>query len=204
MFEIDLYNLLQCALALIILINPVSKVFILSTIFSKKIVKKDFVHICLKSTYIALAILLLFTWAGNFLLRNVFQVDIYSLQILGGLVLSQRGLSALNKGVFFETKSKKKLEDMSIVPLASPMIAGPATISAAISFPHRYGLPVTSIAIIVTVFINLLIMINTKSISNFLLKYNMMGAMIRITGMIVATIGVQMMLNGIHQFIAVI
>jgi len=143
MFEIDYYSLLQCSLALIILINPVSKVFILTTFFTKKIVKKDFVHICLQSTYVALIILLTFTWAGKYLLRDIFQVNIYSLQLVGGLVLLQRGLSALNKGVFFETKTRKRLEDMSIVPLASPMIAGPATITAAISFPYKYGMIIT-------------------------------------------------------------
>jgi multiple antibiotic resistance protein len=138
---------------------------------------------------------------GNFMLAKFFHIQIYAFKIAGGTVLFMRGLDALNKGLFFELNHKQKLEDMSIVPLASPMIAGPATITAAVSFPAQYGIPVTSLSIILAVCVNLLIMMLAPVITTHLIKQNIMGALIRITGLIVATIGIQMMLDGFRVFI---
>ena len=44
-------------------------------------------------------------------------------------------------------------------------------------------------------------MLFAKKIGKTLIKYNFMSALIRITGLIVATIGVQMILDGIRNFI---
>ncbi len=101
----------------------------------------------------------------------------------GGLKPEQR--------LFFELNHNQKLDDMSIVPLASPMIAGPATITAAVSFPAQYGIPVTSASIILAVCVNLIIMMLAPFITTHLIKQNIMGALIRITGLVVATIGIR-------------
>jgi len=145
---------------------------------------------------------LIFTFIGNFLLVTFFNIQIYSLKIAGGIVLVFRGFEALNKGVFFELSHNQKLEDLSIVPLASPMIAGPATITAAVSFPAKYGLVITAFSILAAVAVNLFIMIISPRIAGALSKHNIMGALIRITGLIVATIGVQMILDGLGEYIS--
>jgi multiple antibiotic resistance protein len=160
--------------------------------------------ISLRASVIAGVILILLAWAGTPLLKHVFHVDIYSLQIVGGLILLYRGFLALNHGLFFESDLNQRLEDASIVPLASPMIAGPATITAAVSFPGRYGMTNTLLAIACAVFINFLVMIGTRFFAAHLKRYNLMGALIRITGLIVATIGVQMMLDGLLQYIKLV
>jgi len=193
----------DCTLALVALINPISKIFLVSTL-NEKYSTKEINHILIRSSIVALVILLLFIFLGNFLLTRFFHIEIYSFKIAGGIVLFMRGLDALNKGLFFELKHKQKLEDMSIVPLASPMIAGPATITAAVSFPAQYGISITSISIIIAILINLLIMILTPLMVSHLSKHNIMGALIRITGLIVATIGIQMVLDGIKEFIKTI
>ncbi len=194
--------LLNCTLALLALINPVSKIFVLSTL-AEEADSRELRRISLKASMIAGAILLIFALSGKFILQTIFHVQLYSFQIVGGIVLFARGFMALNKGLFFETEANQKLEDASIVPLASPMIAGPATLSAAISFPVQYGLGRTLTAIIIAVTVNLLVMIYSQKIGSVLKRQNLMGALIRITGLIVATIGVQMMLEGILAYLSV-
>jgi multiple antibiotic resistance protein len=81
------------------------------------------------------------------------------------------------------------------------MIAGPAAISASLSFPVKYGLTITLASIVVSVLINLLIMFYSKVISTLLMRIHFMEASIRITGLIVATIGIQMILDGITDYI---
>ena len=51
--------------------------------------------------------------------------------------------------------------------------------------------------------INLAVMIYSRTISGVLIRYNFMGALIRITGLIVATIGIQMVLDGVLDFSSV-
>ena len=195
-----LNSCLDCSLALIALINPISKIFLITTL-KENTDSAGLRHIIIRSTTVALVILLTFTFAGSFLLIKLFHIQIYSFKIAGGIVLIFRGFEALNKGQFFELKHKQKLEDLSIVPLASPMIAGPATITAAVSFPAKYGLTVTSLSIIAAVTVNLLIMLASPQITGTLTKHNIMGALIRITGLIVATIGVQMILDGLGDYL---
>lgn len=191
---------LNATLALLALINPVSKIFILSSLASDSklvLIRK----VAIKASLIALAILIVFAVIGNPLLKYVFHVNLYSFQIVGGLILLYRGFQALNKGLFFEMDAHQRIEDASIVPLASPMIAGPATITAAVSFPVFHGMLVTLVAITIAVFINLIVMWFSENINNILKKHNLMGALIRITGLIVATIGTQMMLDGFSMYV---
>jgi multiple antibiotic resistance protein len=196
-----LYTAIDCTLALIALINPISKIFLITTL-NESTDSSGLNNIIVRSSIIALVILLIFTFIGNFLLVTFFNIQIYSLKIAGGIVLVFRGFEALNKGVFFELSHNQKLEDLSIVPLASPMIAGPATITAAVSFPAKYGLAITAFSILAAVAVNLFIMIISPRIAGALSKHNIMGALIRITGLIVATIGVQMILDGLGEYIS--
>ena len=197
---LTLEGILDCTLAMIALINPISKIFVLSTL-SGSVSDRELRHIALKSSAIAVIILLLFVLAGNVILTNFFHIQIYAFKIAGGIVLFFRGYEALTKGLFFEFKDGQDLEDMSAVPLASPLIAGPATITASVSFPAKYGLLSTCLSILIAVAINLFIMLSSKYINRFLEKHHIMSALIRITGLIVATIGVQMALDGISEFI---
>lgn len=186
-------HLFSTTLYLLALVNPVSKIFLLST-FSKEVRPRELWRLAWVSSLVGLGILLLFALAGKLLLRSVFHVEIYSFQIVGGAVLFAIGYRALSKGVFFEIDEKTSFEEMSIVPLASPMIAGPATITAAVSFSVQYGLPVTVSASALAVGINFLAMRWAGRIGAQLMRFNLMGALIRITGLVVATIAVQMVL----------
>lgn len=201
--DILIRSITDCSLALIALINPISKIFLISSLRESS-TSGEINRIIIKSSFAAIIILLAFIFMGNFLLSKFFHIQIYAFKMAGGIVLFMRGLDALNKGLFFELNHKQKLEDMSIVPLASPMIAGPATITAAVSFPAQYGIPVTSVSIILAVCVNLFIMMLAPFITTHLIKQNVMGALIRITGLIVATIGIQMMLDGLREFIKTI
>jgi multiple antibiotic resistance protein len=81
------------------------------------------------------------------------------------------------------------------------MIAGPATIAAALpmAVSHGFGISFTAVAIAVSV--NMVFMLLARPIVNILVRFNIMGALIRITGLIVATIGVQMILSGITKWL---
>jgi len=166
---------------------------------AKDLPPQELRSLVLRSSVVALAILLVFAIVGSSTLdcglprRNLF------LPARGGLVLFVTGFKALSHGTFYEESDRKSLAEMAIVPLASPMIAGPATITAAMTFPAHYQLSVevVALAMVVAVGCNLLIMLSARPIGTLLQRHNVMGALIRITGMIVATIAVQMVLTGV-------
>ena len=192
-------QMIGATLYMIALINPINQVSILS-LLAPRFTARQLRTTSIRSSVIALLILLSLAAAGHVILNFVFHVEVYSLRIAGGIILFVIGYNALSQGVFFESAEVEKLADMSIVPLASPMIAGPASITAAISFPGQYGLLKACIAITIALGVNLVMMLFARRIGNVLSKHNLMGALIRITGLIVATIAVQMVLSGLSEW----
>ncbi|MCM8788756.1 MAG: MarC family protein [Candidatus Omnitrophica bacterium] len=193
-------GLLEDFLIFIVLINPISKIVVLSGL---KIIN-DFdklKKIAFKAASTAFLVLILFAYGGTFFLRSIFHIEIYALQIAGGTVLFLVGLRALQKGEFFEIEHQKRFEDFAVVPIALPMIAGPATITASIAQSAFHGPFVTGTAILFANILNFFVMLGSGTIMKVLNKYNLVGALIRITGFFVASIGVNMCLTGIKEFL---
>jgi len=184
----------------VVLLNPVSKITILSSLGITNNFN-ELKNISLKATLTAMIILFLFSFAGIFILKRIFRVEIYSLQIVGGIVLFLIGLRALQKGEFFELDTHQGIKDIAVVPIASPMIAGPATITASISQSAIYGPFLTYISIFSALSINFMLMLLAGEINSFLKKYNLLGPLVRITGLLIASIGVNMTLTGIKIFL---
>ena len=151
----------------------------------------------LRSTIVGAILLYALIIFGEAILNRVFHVEIYSLRVAGGIVLSTVGFQALKTGMFFGHDNHSKFVDLAIVPLACPMIAGPASITASITLSIEMGIPMTLIAVSIALGLNLGIMAFSRPISSLLSRYNVLGAFIRITGLVVMTIGVQMVFNGV-------
>ena len=192
--------ILGCIVALLALVNPVQKVLIVTSL-QERFSLKELRYISIKSTITAALILVLFIFLGELTFSYVFHVELYSFQITCGAVLMYNGLSGLLKGFFLKVDEHIKLADLTTVPIAIPMIAGPATITAAVTFPVQYGREITIISILIALAVNLFCMLQARRIGNFLIKYNFMNPLIRIIGLIVATIGLQMIFDGISLFI---
>jgi multiple antibiotic resistance protein len=186
-------------LYLLAFINPVSKIAVLSGL-SASDRRGRLPGIVRRSSLTAAGILLGLMFFGDFILKHVFRVGLHALMISGGVVLFWVGFNALRKGVFFEEDARESSADLAIVPLACPMIAGPATIAASIALVAREGLPAPSCAVLLAVLVNAVFMRFSVPIARFLKKLDLLSALIRITGLIVMTIGAQMVLNGLAQW----
>jgi len=146
-------------------------------------------------------ILLFFLLLGDLVFNYVFHIQLYAFRITCGLVLIINGLAGLQQGVFFKVDDTIKIDDLTAVPIAMPMIAAPATITAAVTFSAHYGRVNTILSIIIALALNMGIMLFAPKIGKFLTRYNFLNALIRITGLIVATIGLQMIFDGATDFI---
>ena len=157
-----------------------------------------------KASVTAIGVLLLFLLMGEAILGYVFNLKIYAFQITCGVVLFYNGFVGLQKGAFLTLDKNTRIEELITVPIAIPMIAGPATITAVVTMPAVYGRWMTIGALLLALAINWVIMCNADRIGRFLERQNMMMPLIRITALIVAAIGLQMILNGIETFIVTV
>ena len=198
--ELSLKLIINCFIAMIALVNPFQKVFVVTS-FQKQFDIQTTRFISVKATITALVILLTFMFAGQAILNDVFKIQIYALQITCGVVLFYNGINGLQKGLFINLDKTMNLKEISAVPIALPMIAGPATITAAVTFPAEYGHIATTIAILLSLGVNLIFMIYSSQIGKVMERFNLLNPLVRIFGLIVATIGGQMVLNGIRGFI---
>ncbi len=186
--------------ALLALVNPVQKIFVISSLQSQ-FSQKELKYLSLKSSLTAFIILVLFLFLGQAIFNYVFHIQLYAFQITCGVVLFYNGITGLQKGMFLQIDQNVRLEDLSAVPIAMPMIAGPATITAAVTFPAHYGRETTIVGIFLALAVNMVFMLYAHKIGSLLTKYNFMNALTRIIGLIVATIGGQMVLTGISNFV---
>ena len=146
-------------------------------------------------------ILLISFFAGKFIL-TFFGITLNSLKIAGGLIITFSGFSLLT-GAFAKSKGMSKISvqedintrsDISLTPLALPMIAGPGTISLLITFNQEHtGLENVMIILgaiaISTLFVFLILR------SSFIIVRAMgasgINALSRIIGFIVIAIGIE-------------
>jgi multiple antibiotic resistance protein len=184
---------------LLALINPIQKVFLMTSL-QDQMTDRDLRYISLKSSITAFFILVIFLLLGNIIFSYIFRIELYSFRVTCGMVLVYSGWNALQKGVLINIGKEMRIQDISSVPIAIPMIAGPGTITAVVTFPAQYGTLVTIAAIFAALGVNLIVMLYAKSIGSLLNKLNVMSALVRIIGLIIATIGIQMIFDGIIGF----
>jgi multiple antibiotic resistance protein len=196
-----LTEFIETSIYLLATINPPSKVFLLSSM-DPPYGRRQMLDVCVRSSIVAFLILVVMACAGKLLLVNIFRIDLYSLRVAGGIVLMLVGLQAVTKGRFHEKAEMEKVSDLSIVPLAAPFIAGPGSITVAISIVSTSGMLMALSCIATAVLANLLIMLSSPLIGKSLEKVRAIGPCVRITGLVVMAMAVQMILAGLHDWLA--
>ena len=191
---------LSTFITLLALINPIQKIFVINSL-QGQLTDKELRYISIKSSITAFIILMIFLFLGNLIFGYVFRIQLYSFRVTCGMVLVYSGWIALQRGVLIDIGKDVRIQDIASVPIAIPMIAGPGTITATVTFPAQYGSLVTVLAVFTALSINLIIMLYAKNIGKVLIKLNVMSAFVRIIGLIIATIGVQMIFDGGIEFL---
>ncbi len=161
-----------------------------------------------KAVTLSFIILLLFAITGQFIFR-FFAISIDSLKITGGIIfffmgqdMLQARLSSLkNVG---DKDPEEYLRDISITPLAIPMITGPGAITNAIvlmeqttDFTMKLVLFTALLAICLITYV---LLINSARIINFIGETGL-TVMMRLMGLIVMVIAVEFFFAGLIPFL---
>jgi len=142
----------------------------------------------------AIAILLtVFSLAGEFVLL-AFNISIESLKVAGGLLLIVLAIKMLT------AKEKEEVEkgDFAVVPIATPLIVGPGTMSTLIVYSRVYG-PLTTL---LGAYIALGLTYITLRYSYVMFRYfgtSVLQGLGKFMSIIVASIAVELAISGLRD-----
>jgi multiple antibiotic resistance protein len=163
----------------------------------KKVAPERRKAVLIRELGIALLIMVAFLFLGKWFLR-AFGIAEYSLSIAGGLILFIISIKLVFGGNE-DPKGDPKDDEPFIVPLAIPLVAGPAALSIVMITAAQQPKFITLAAVVVASLINSLILLSSFPLSNLLGKRGLV-AIERLTGMILVLISVNMVMNGISTF----
>jgi len=157
-----------------------------------------------QAVLVSLAVITLFAIGGNSILAYL-GIGIPALQGAGGLLLLLIALDLLTgKG----TGAPEEVEDVNIalVPLGTPLLAGPGAIAATIVFVRQadghLGSYLSLALAILTVHLVLYICLRYSGLVIRLIKESGILLLAKIAGLLLAAIAVQLIANAVKGFIA--
>ncbi len=161
----------------------------------------------LRGTAIATAVLLIFALCGNFLLTRL-GISLPALKVAGGILLLLMSIDMVfvrNSGgtsTTLEEKDEASTKvDISVFPLATPLIAGPGAMGAAILLMAKFEGDVFSKGIVLagmlTVMLLTLFMLLLAETVPKLLGLTGMHVITRVFGVLLSALAVQFIFDGI-------
>jgi len=196
--------------ALFSVMNPLGTVPVFTSLTVDN-TKKERQKIAIKTSINVLVILLISFFIGDYLLK-FFGISLNSLKIAGGLIITTSGFALLT-GEFAKHKGMKRdrvqkdiqtREEISLTPLALPMIAGPGTISLLITYNKEYfGIDNTIIIVSAMVAVTLIIftILNSSQFIVKLLGASGINALSRIIGFIVIALGIEFIISAVSDLL---
>lgn len=193
-------------MAFFAIMNPISNLpayMALVADDSQKISRK----IAFRSLLIAFVIITVFIFSGDFIFK-VFGITIVSFRIAGGILVAVIGYHMINgnhspnyKGMEQQAVNSDPMS-IAISPLAMPLFAGPGTITTALSLANG-GLQnqlITVVAFALLCVITYLLLRNAKQIAGFLGE-NLMKIITKMMGLLLFSIGIQMIIVSVQTLI---
>jgi multiple antibiotic resistance protein len=187
---------ISIALLLFIVLDPFGNLVTLNTLLRRSDPAKRR-RIIAREAAIALAILLLFVFAGGQILRAL-GLQAYTLGISGGIVLFMIALGMVFPGR--RVIDDQGMEDPLVVPIAMPLIAGPGAISTVILLAQNN--PVRDVAIAVGLaWLPTAIILTVSPVVFRLLGSRGAIALERLMGILLVMLSVQMVLDGVAGYL---
>ena len=163
--------------------------------------------VALRSLMLAFFIIAIFSVAGK-VIFELFGITLPAFRITGGLLVSligfhmlqgnQSGVHKLNEGD--NKKCREAALSVAVSPLAMPILAGPGTIATAMNFSAGGGIMemvVTIAAFAVLCVITYVLFLFGEKFVIFI-GVGALGVITRLMGLILAVIGIQMVIEGLH------
>ena len=203
MVALDIAFFVLSLVSLFSIINPLSAATVFISITQSNTLKEKRA-MAKKSVLIAAIVLVFFALAGNYILQ-FYSITLEAFRIAGGILIGYVGFEMLNYGKkTFKTKKEEReavlKKDVSIIPLAIPMMSGPGAITTSIVLMSQTQNIIQILMVLLAIVVVYGITYPVLYEANYydkLLGENGRSVVEKITGFIVLVIGVQFVINGI-------
>lgn len=159
-------------------------------------------YVASMANIVAFAILVLFALIGKFIL-DYLGISINALMIAGGLLMLFSGFEMMKEGDKPRSKKSSDIQNIegnvAVVPLGTPMLAGPGALSLVIVQTQQNPIsmwPIVILSIGITLFITFLIFRAGSRIYGFIGETGS-RALTRVMGLLVAAFAIQYILDGL-------
>jgi len=191
---------------LILIMDPLGNlVFFL--MFTKHNTPSERGKVAAVASFTAFLILLFFGLTGDFVLHFL-GIGLPAFQLAGGFIFFIYALQMLRlipSGLKTSSEEQKESMDknnVALVPLATPLIAGPGAITAVLAWQQKlegpWSVPLLVLTIMIACMIVYVVFYFGKRISEFL-GVGGIRVVTRLMGLLLAVIAVQFMVNGFQQ-----
>lgn len=200
---IDLTFALQAFVTLVVIMDPPGATPLFLSLVSDK-TSREQRRLAWQAALTSFIVITVFALFGQWIL-DYLKISLPALKGAGGLLLLLVSLELL-KG-----ETKKRLEgsesNVALVPLGTPLLAGPGAIVAVMLFVQQAGedgdsapkaLALAIAVILVHLLIGLTLMFSTKIVS--VIKESGVDLLARIAGLLLAAIAVEMLISAIKDF----
>ncbi len=157
--------------------------------------QKRQLKIITRELVVALAILLLFTFFGDAVLR-ILGISRPIIAIAGGVLLFLISLTMIFPKTVAEDPTKAVTHEPMIIPLAIPVITGPGAITTVMLYAHETGSAALVAGAAFAAWVPSLIILLLGSYIKQILGEKGLVAVERLGGMLVCLIGIQMFTSG--------
>lgn len=205
MSELATYGLL-CFTSFFTLINPLGTMPIFLSMTADLTVA-DRNRTAKKASIIGFLTILAFAFTGQ-LLFKFFGISVHSFRVVGGVIFFMVGMDMLQARLgrvkIKENEIKSYVTDISITPLAIPMICGPGAITNSIVLMEDANSLAKQVVLIGSIFLIILltyIILYSSSKLTKLLGETGINVMMRIMGLIVMVIAVEFLFSGLKPLI---
>jgi multiple antibiotic resistance protein len=187
---------IQCFVTLFVIMDPPGATPVFLALVSDKS-PKERIRLAWQAAVISLVVIASFALFGQFVLEYM-KVSMEALQAAGGLLLLYVSLQLLTGRIEEIDASRNK--NVALVPLGTPLLAGPGAIVATMIFVKQvdsteYAIGLIAAVVAVHITIALALMASTKILA--IIKDSGVTLVARIAGLLLAAIAVQMLADAI-------
>jgi multiple antibiotic resistance protein len=194
---LDLLNAVtKSFIALFVIINPIGNLTMFIGL-AKGLNAKKRTHIVNRAMWIASLLLVFFIFTGSAVFK-LFNIGMNSFMIGGGILLL---IIAVIYVLDIHTKTDPKIEDdIAAVPMATPFLIGPGTITSAVLLVSQFGILGTVIGAAGALVAVWIILRFSNQLYNFLGPH-WASILSRLMGIFLAAIAIEFVKNGIINII---
>lgn len=205
MSELFTFGLL-CFTSFFTLINPLGSMPVFMTM-TAELEQEHRVKTAKKAIVVAFLVILVFAFTGQ-LLFKFFGISVNSFRIVGGIIFIIMGMdmlqARLGKVKIKESEIKSYVADISITPLAIPMICGPGAITNAIVLMEDATTLALKAAFISTLILVMLLTFLIYYSASHIIKFlgeTGNNVMMRLMGLILMVIAVEFFFSGLKPIV---